>query len=534
MAGRWLMCAALSLFGATAQAQTLRLAQDDCLKISERAVELECLVLVSEDRNGCTRTKNKKACEILVKYLHPASQYSRCDAVKAAGGDEVWCNALFRRRLTDCDDQGWAAEADCKHAVRAMEKFDLMKAAQAQASTSPPPPPKDPPPVLSSSSTVPSTSSSETPPTLSLSEQLAQQRGQLREVEPEEATDGYRRTFSSMSMGTEQELTGVVAVISPKLRGKLGVVKFDGTVIMDITTDMQIGQHEGTEKYAYTIELITHPTEVSSEDEWEARKSAFKTVVALIDRKGLVTGRVDELDIEIFPAVAEDLELVGTKVSSSGKQATVGVPTSDIGTGSEAGQLIAAAPWFDVSRGEVLPSSLREEAKARQVYAYLASVLTKLTWISEEFGALGVAGKRALGLTDPEVKNSWVILPRTAPVDMLKLLASEDKVVVTRQLRTDAVSEHGKAALDYLLSGQALAGHANISDATIDGKPSMLFEFRDATQIPPSLAAKFGLTGDEASAEEIRAEGLTDKTEIEEAQSGKKSLLDAIRSRGGQ
>lgn len=435
--------------------------EDLCKSITTTKLEKQCLALTSNDRGGCSTAPVKADCERMIRFVRSkASTASSCmrGSLSVTEPSQDLCSAIRMRRSLLCNEiDDSTHKADCKKAVAAFIALD--KEAKAPVSE-----------------------------------------------DPVVGEEGFRRNFSRMSMGTEQELTGINAKISPKYYGKLGEVTWKGENVLDVTTDMTAGS--APPKTIYTIELISHPAEVESEDEWDARKNAFDWVIGLLDGDDFRNQNgPDDLVLKLKTGVAGDLELVGDKVTGSAKQATVGVPSSEIGRGTTAGKLIESAPWFDGSLADDLEDSAYEDPdEAQRVFAFVASTHAQLTAATRKYGLFGQVGTTSSGgtLGDPAVKNSWGILPRTPPIKMLDHLSTDDKAAVLEELRglgKDAVT---RITLDWILRGKSLNSHSTIDDATVGDEAAMLFEFRSESDIPKDLAVNLGLTTSEKEAEEAR------------------------------
>lgn len=324
----------------------------------------------------------------------------------------------------------------------------------------------------------------------------------------------YRRTFTSMSMGTEQELSGVSIYVAS--RKAIGRVTYDGEPVLEITSDMVATATYNIAKEdeppdpqpTYTIELITFPAEKSDKAAWKARRDAFDWVVEMIDKRQLESGTNGKLKAEIKLAHV----ILGGTVSSgqTAKQATIGLSDDEI---SEDG-LIGKSSWYTGDRDDELSDSdFADEASATKVYTYLASILEEMVRLDTKFGFLEDPAR--ISIFDPRVKNAWGLLPRTPPARMLRALKVPLDGLVIKELLKSRDGVRWAAAYRYIFDDDgALSGHANISDSTVGGKPAMLFEYRSDSDIPDEVREEFPTTRYERDSKEIIKESRT-STQIE-------------------
>jgi Actin cross-linking domain len=337
---------------------------------------------------------------------------------------------------------------------------------------------------------------------------------------------GFGKAFQSTSIGVESELGGFVCALPANEQRTFAFVKLveTGEPLIQVTKDMDQGTYKNpinpdTTKSGdwkrHTLELVSYPGHYHDPADTANRSAAVQFLLEVFKER-LTSSNHKSLETTTSPDGRFKLEIsnhrhviaAGTGImveenpsvsmGRSGQQATMGVKAKDFGTGAnEELRMLEAAPWFnsefviEASRS-LAHEQLDDPSGATNVYGYLKSILVFTARMVAQYqipiGSYLPSGEpKAKGLTDPKVKNEWVILPRTKPVLMLDTLQGRAKSLVKRMLFSGAAvgdETIWKAVREYLLvDGGEVAGHG-INDATIDGESAALFEFRT---IPDSL-----------------------------------------------
>ncbi|NEB92856.1 DUF4157 domain-containing protein [Streptomyces bauhiniae] len=305
----------------------------------------------------------------------------------------------------------------------------------------------------------------------------------------------YRSEFSGPSVGTEQELSGVKMAKKKTASSQIAEIWHGGELLVEITTDIGGAEPFAAGLFDYTLEMKAAPAEHGNAAAWGLRHRAFQHAVdrfnalAQNPEGGTLTAETfgDHGEFELKVNVAEHKvhSTYGTGgVSGSGDQATLGVAAEEVGGDTEMAKMISgAANWYRSDAGGPLTGELAEPAKAQRVYSYIVSVMTHLAVMVEERKLYmeGLPPEYGNNLFDSDVKNSWGVLPRTPPWDLLNILAAGDRTAVQaaiRQYTLPRVPEPvWKAARAYIVSRQSLAGHDQRAPR-IGGKEGALFEFR--------------------------------------------------------
>ncbi len=298
-----------------------------------------------------------------------------------------------------------------------------------------------------------------------------------------------------------------------------------GDPLVMVTKDMAQGPYQNPLPDApagrgrwnvHTVELVTYPSVMSDDSQTVSRNLAvqflldhFKAHLAAHNHQPLdsVTSQDGQFMLEV---TSRDHVLAAGNGSRAdappsvsmpigGQQATMGVRAKDFGTSAtDELKLLESAPWYRPERKEYAlaklqdgEANLQDPASVANVYAYLASVIQFTASLIVRFslpmdGYEPTGPPQAQGLTDPQVKNQWRILPRTKPSLMLSTLQPREKSATLALLReTPPVGDTTAwvAARNYILYGNEVAGHG-INDATVGGESAALFEFRE---IPDQL-----------------------------------------------
>ncbi|MDQ3714939.1 MAG: actin cross-linking domain-containing toxin [Actinomycetota bacterium] len=153
----------------------------------------------------------------------------------------------------------------------------------------------------------------------------------------------FRLEFLSPSIGTEQELSGVVIKRRKNAGRKIGEVLKNGETLLLITTDMMRSE---VDDYQFcTLEIITTPTEGNDGVGWADRTEAFSLLIAEIEdvaRRG--HGKGGALTSELLGVKSGYLMLICTPdhvismenpqsnvvVTSTDRQGTFGVPVASM------------------------------------------------------------------------------------------------------------------------------------------------------------------------------------------------------------
>ncbi|MFH9672540.1 actin cross-linking domain-containing toxin [Streptomyces sp. NPDC017405] len=337
----------------------------------------------------------------------------------------------------------------------------------------------------------------------------------------------FGKSFAGPSIGVESELGGFVCALPETASRTFAYVKSaaTGDPLVMVTKDMAQGPYRNPVPGAtaprgrwlvHTVELVTYPSLMSDDAQTAGRNLA---VQFLLDhfRSHLATRNHQPLEAVTSPDGQFVLEVTSpvhilasgngsqadappsVSMPAGGQQATMGIKAKDFGTGAtDEVRLLESAPWYQPERRNYALERLQGGKPAAQdadsvanVYAYLASVIAFTANLIVRF-ALPMDGyepegaQQAQGLTDPQVKNQWKILPRTKPSLMLGTLQPQDKSAAQALLRETAPAGDAAAwtaARNYILYGNEVAGHG-INDATVGGESAALFEFRE---IPDQL-----------------------------------------------
>ncbi|MGW6565263.1 eCIS core domain-containing protein [Streptomyces sp. NPDC054975] len=313
------------------------------------------------------------------------------------------------------------------------------------------------------------------------------------------AAADYRSEFDSASVGTEQELSGVRMAKKKNASSQIAEIWHGKELLLEITTDIGGQEAFGAAGFFdYTLEMKATPAEYENAAAWGLRQRAFRHAVerfnALAREPGggaLVAEKFgEEGEFELKVNIA-DHKVHATfdrgGVSGSSDQVTLGIAAEDVGTDTEMAKLVATgARWYRSDAGGPLTAELGEPEKAQRVYSYIVSAMTHLAELVERNKLYmdGLAPEvYRNNLFDSPVKNSWGVLPRTPPWDMLNILAAGDRAAVQQAIRQyvpPGISEAvWNAAKAHIITKQSLAGHDQRTPK-IGGKQGALFEFRSA------------------------------------------------------
>ncbi|GAA0537782.1 hypothetical protein GCM10010172_18900 [Paractinoplanes ferrugineus] len=320
----------------------------------------------------------------------------------------------------------------------------------------------------------------------------------------------YRKSFTGPSIGTEEELQGVKVLMPPTGPTVFAVVTFQpdesherptDEVLVEVTKD--IGE-EGTTSGRYTIELRTTPTEKEDPPGWLRRVRALRAVIWRIEECGgrpLTDDWYDGFRTKVlYSEQFIEFPTSSKSVPAADRQATVGVPAAALGTGPDhrRGKLhdLLTVPWYiaDFTADDQVKAL---PANERFAYAFVLSAVTALAGIWTE-------PRLADRVNHLDVKNRWVVRPRTPPIRLLEALPGEAGARV-RRLIAERVCPTGPAvaglsgsartglastwdrARKHVLAGEHMGGHQP-PDVTIGAAPAMLFEYRQA---PDSFGEHF-------------------------------------------
>jgi hypothetical protein len=301
----------------------------------------------------------------------------------------------------------------------------------------------------------------------------------------------YRTAFTSVSLGTEQELHGAVVRMKKADPDLIGVVCAESSpqsVLVEITKDML--QSDDKTIGNFTIELRTTPCELSAKTEWDLRTKALEAVISSISgRKGrpladdTYTGYQIVISNKDQPIYSDD------QIMDADRQATVGVFAAEIGNPIHGANRTARTlhhhldvPWY-VDRFAEDPEVFNVSEREQVGYALVMSAILKLATIWCDHGSNSV--------NNVNVKNAWVVRPRTPPIKILDTFSSSEiaaavrEQIKNRELPSWVNQEQGPTrsnwsdARTHILDAKSMGGHQPPA-ATINGQPAMLFEYRTA------------------------------------------------------
>jgi hypothetical protein len=308
--------------------------------------------------------------------------------------------------------------------------------------------------------------------------------------------ENYDDDFDGYSLGTEEELHGpaiAVAAAAPKL---VAVVSHNrtGKVLVEVTKDLSIS---GTN--TYTIELRTTPNVLTDVDGWWQRRKALVHAIAAVDRGTLISTDWDFCHLEIRNPNYAITPPSEKETKKTGRQATIGLPISEIGAGRSGAQLglgelhqYLTLPWYRhefEGNADLIAFSPAE----RIFFALMQSAALKLAQIVHTHG---------LRIATAAAKDAWEVRPRTPPAKLfdsssgaVKYLALE----VLREITVPPASRPGETApsvenwalaRDHIVDGKGLGG-SYLPDCLVLDRPAALFEYRVPLRIPAAFNHAF-------------------------------------------
>jgi hypothetical protein len=242
----------------------------------------------------------------------------------------------------------------------------------------------------------------------------------------------FRVAFSSLSMGTEQELDGVT-IKRPKNAGrKIGEVVKNGDALVLITTDMV--RYQDDAYYFCTLEIVTTPTEDGDAVGWAYRGEAVSLVIAEIERLARKDGgkggalRSCSLgaDSDYFVlictpdhAISMDNPQSNVVLTSTDRQGTLGVQVENLLDPDF--YLTAGVPlpgWYDAAAGTWADSVTAWPPEARLAYALIESGIQKCRLLMSQDNAAATAIRVAASkATAAAGKRAAALAVADQPVD---------------------------------------------------------------------------------------------------------------------
>lgn len=310
--------------------------------------------------------------------------------------------------------------------------------------------------------------------------------------EPLTATSNinYRTEFDSPSLGTEEELSGPFVRIREDAGQVIGVVRRadSPTVLVEITKDMKI-KTDAPGYGHFTIELRTTPWEFDHLPGWEERTKALQAVVLSISESSAKPLK----DKDVYAGFQTDIynadhQITAGKVTRADRQATVGVDAAEIGASAtpqdrRSGRLhpLIELPWYvDQFTADTAVGPLSQREKVG--YALVMSAVLKLASIWHDHGENVV--------NNVNVKNAWLVRPRTPPIKILQSFSDNSFLIATTTIMSvheppqvpnmaRPPADKWLAALIHIIKGLPMGGH-NPPDVLVEGEPAVLFEYRTA------------------------------------------------------
>ncbi|MGW5210619.1 actin cross-linking domain-containing toxin [Streptomyces sp. NPDC004051] len=340
-------------------------------------------------------------------------------------------------------------------------------------------------------------------------------------VQRADAAPEFGKSFAGPSIGVESELGGFVCALPASASRTFAYVKSvaTGDPLVMVTKDMLQGSYRNPLPDAeavrgnwnvHTVELVTYPSAIGDDAQTADRELAvqflldhFRTRLGTHNHQPLESATSADNRFKLEVTVRDHVLATGNgshadappsvSMPAGGQQATMGVKAKEFGTGAtEELKLLESAPWYRPELKEYALQRLQDGEPSLQnpdnvanAYAYLASIIRFTAELIVRF-SLPMDGyepenaQQVTGLTDPQVKNQWGILPRTKPSLMLNTLRPEEKSATQKLLRETAAAGDAaawRAAMKYIIYGNEVAGHG-INDATVGGESAALFEFR--------------------------------------------------------
>jgi hypothetical protein len=314
--------------------------------------------------------------------------------------------------------------------------------------------------------------------------------GRADEAENVFASTLYEHAFTGPSLGTEEELSGATIKMKMTAARLIGVVSRGDEPLVLITRDMRIQAFEDDYR-EYTIELRTTPTLVPGPGtpvtHWEHRRRALQVAIWAIEvhtTTPLTSDSWGGYDTYIRNPDHSFIKSSSTGITGTDKQATFGIPADAIvsaGQGDRTTEQLhphVRVPWYRdqfTADPAVGGFSLAE----RVAYAFLMSAALKLTRLPRQ--------KNEVYLYQAPVKDAWEVRPRTPPLRILDIFPASRQDAMKQALARSAppaVADPPTATdwtkfTGWITDGRSLGGHKP-PDATINGTPALLFEYRRA------------------------------------------------------
>ncbi|MGQ0838576.1 hypothetical protein [Actinokineospora sp.] len=293
----------------------------------------------------------------------------------------------------------------------------------------------------------------------------------------------FDTAFTSASLGTEQELSGVRVVLKDPPHRMVGKVVKNGVPLLAITKDMSQGL-VGNGYESFTLEIVTTPTEGSDLLGWIDRIEAFDLlvpeIVAACQAGGALSAMVlgDSYELVItLPnhLIVKDPAASGIGVAGSDRQGTLGVPMDWLllpfapdRRPAPAAHGTADNPWpaepeFPLSDGVPMPTWFLAEAAVRaadhwnnplqeQVYALLESAIQQFLRVLRRYpkvvATITEYGRAADAETDAEALLD-LVLAQESPTNLALLEAKEE--CLKAQLGSLAAMTRAKIAMRKLV-----------------------------------------------------------------------------------
>ncbi len=299
---------------------------------------------------------------------------------------------------------------------------------------------------------------------------------------------------TAATIGTEQELPDIkVRIPTTFMDKKLGIIHVQTTGglchLWDITKDLLFNTDPKTELSDYTLEMVSSPTPIENEEDWNTRQEAFNEFVkesrlisfSPIKQRNLVTKNIGRFRMTMLTPVKIVIADEHMDTMGSSFQYTKGVTLSMIPN------LMAEerAPWF---RHDLIEwAAPLQDEPSQIVFAYVMSVALKDCEIYCSLFKKDVDTTNTLILSST-AKNLWGILPRMPLRTAITLLPPQRQQdvlnLVTSFQITPVEPMHIFTGRYNKLVGTMLGtqtvirvGEIDTND-TIDGQPIFLFENR--------------------------------------------------------
>lgn len=351
----------------------------------------------------------------------------------------------------------------------------------------------------------------------------------------------FQKEFSGPALGTENELSSVrifktssvqeIAVVQDDSKNDL--IEITSDMVSPVVLEVQNGvsrddqvkavfsdyepaysitldegeSHSFSENLkAYTIELITHPALAKNQDNtlsteasdaWELRRKAFDFALDCIiaagskedlKEKKLISTTKDGLNLVMRSGLSHIIQTSGTPThSSAGFQATYSQASEKLDSDQH-----LTAPWLkadvsaDIGNLEDLPNytALVEEKKVslNKAIDYTARIIKKVIAINAKLPLQVIDNKNAHQIHDPDVKNSWEMLPRTLVKDTVgHMIGADEASKKIYEAFVDKVSKKGeveKTIVEKFILGSTGFARTTLSDLKVDNKGASAFEIR--------------------------------------------------------